>query len=233
MKQFKERRPGALITCMKVFPLLLVTACGGSVVMPSANAARGVDGAAANPIHFFGWQIRSEDGQIHESARSLGNQERDVIKALTKSDVKDDSSTHTALRKLSSELVSSAASQSHVLRQQGQLKQTEADAQTQVIRSLGTTTTNTLLNCLEMRKVFTEQAQSSLEMDAKTKAEWAKWGLESNGTTHEGAGGQLTRGFLTIDLKSKRVRLYLFEEYSGASVDELVEIVIQCQLPKS
>ena len=201
--------------------------------MPSANTIRAVDRAEANPIHFFGWQIRSENGQIHESATSLGNQERNAIKSLTMTDVKDDSSTHMALKKLSSELVSSAANQSHVLRQQGQLKQAESDAQTQVIRSLGTTKTKTLRNCLEMRKVFTEQAQSSLEVDTKTQAEWSKWGLELSGESHNGVGGQLTRGFLTIDLKSKRVRLYLFEEYSSASVDELVEVVIQCQLPNS
>ena len=233
MRQLPGRRHSSFITCIKIFSLLLVTGCGGSMVMPSTNSVQSSDGGAGNPIHFFGWQIRSEDGRIHESATALGNQERNAIKSLTKTDVKDDSSTHMALKKLSLELVSSAANQSHVLRQQGQLKQAESDAQTQVIRSLGTTKTNTLHNCLEMRKVFTEQAQSSLEVDAKTQAEWSKWGLESNGAVHNGAGGQLTRGFLTIDLRSKRVRLYLFEEYSSASVDELVEVVIQCQLPNS
>ena len=52
MKQFQERRHGVLIRFMKVFPLLLVTACGGSVVMPSANAGHAFDGAA-KPIHFL------------------------------------------------------------------------------------------------------------------------------------------------------------------------------------
>ena len=206
---------------------ILLMACGGAVdpVRSEAGAHQ-----AGNQMQLH-WSVRAEDGSEYTQLSEVDDDSEARVNLLLGN--AENRLTEAVFREALSRLLERDTNGDVIVAQQGQGKALSRHGYTEVVRSLSKTRLKYLGRCHEMRKLYTDYKDDDGDIDADMQAKWRAYDVRMPEPLDKLHDAVLSQGYFSVDLGARQAQIYIFQESSNPSGDELTEIVIRCHFDKS